>query len=335
MVKNIFRFFIVLNLATIALVIITPVLSFNEMLYPVRIDSAWLNQQQHLYEIQSHKEHPDSLNVFIYSPQQLKIQHMNINYSLRDSVKLRGWMAIDTLHMKAPLLLILPDITEGAISYITAMKQFCDRGFNVCVVNLRGQGESEGNYYTPGATSARDVRQLILDLKKMPFIENVALMGVGTGAGVAMKLMADTAMAEVLILQNPPVRLSDYFRDKARSRWGDFILPILPALIRAYEDKTGLSVSAYDYTKMIRKINVPQMMVTANFQDKKNVDETLTIYHASNYYKKRLYIDADSFLKPTGQENGKVYYDKISAFIRSSLPSKTKNPRFRKLAMEE
>jgi hypothetical protein len=85
---------------------------------------------------------------------------------------------------------------------------------------------------------------------------------------------------------------------------------------------------------MIRKINVPQMMVTANFPEKKNVDETLEIYHASTYYKKRLYIDADSFRKPTGQENNKAYYDKISSFISSSLPSKSKKTRFRRLALK-
>ncbi len=332
MVKNIFRFFIIAILATAGLVIITPVLSFNELLYPVRIDSNYVSQQQMQYEKQLRETGSDSLAIFIYTPEQLNISFMDINYTLRDSVKLRGWMALDTMRMQAPLLLILPDITEGAINYIPAMKQFCDRGFNVCVINLRGQGDSEGSYYTPGATSARDVKQLIADLKKMPFISHVALMGTGTGAGVAMKLMADTAIADVLILQNPPVSLSRYFTDKATSRWGTFILPILPALIRSYEDQTGLSVSSYNYKKMIRKINVPQMMVAANFPDKKNVDETLEIYHASTYYTKRLCIDAESFRKPTGQENSKTYYYKLASFINSSLPSKSKKTRFRKLA---
>lgn len=332
MVKNIFRAFILLLLATIALVIITPVLSFKELLYPVRIDSVYLGQQQVVYENQLLQGEADSMKVFIYSPEQLNIPYMDISYTLRDSVKLRGWMALDTLHMQSPLLLIIPDISEGVISYIPAMKQFCDRGFNVCVINLRGQGNSEGIFYTPGATSARDLKQLILDLKKMPFIGNVALMGTGTGAGVVMKLLSDTALAEVVILQNPLVNLSRYFRDKAVNRWGNFILPILPALIRAYEDQTGLSVSAYNYVKMINKINIPHMMVAANFHDKKIIDETIELYNASLHSKKRLYIDAASFRKTTDIENNKMYYDKIAAFINSSMPAKTKKTRFRKLA---
>ncbi len=333
MVKNIFRAFILLILATIALVILTPVFSFKELLYPVRVDSVYLAQQQVVYENQLQEGLKDSMKIFIYSPAQMNINYMDIIYTLRDSIKLRGWMALDTLHMQSPLLLIIPDITEGAINYIPAMKQFCDRGFNVCVINLRGQGDSEGDFYTPGATSARDVKQLILDLKKMPFISNVALMGNGTGAGVVMKLMSDTAVADVLILQNPVVTLSGYFRDKAISRWGNFILPVLPALIRAYEDETGLSVSAYDYSKMIKKIYVPHMMVVANFPDKKNVDETIELYNASENYRKRLYIDVASFRKTTDIENNKVYYDKLASFISSSMPSRTKKTRFRKLAV--
>jgi hypothetical protein len=332
MVKNIFRFFILLILAVAGLVIITPVLSFNELLYPVRIDSAYLSQQQLAYEKNLAGTFSDSGAIFIYTPEQMNIHYMNINYTVRDSIKLRGWMAIDTLHAKAPLLLIVPDISEGAINYIPAMKQFCDRGFNVCVINMRGQGDSEGNYYTPGKVSANDLKQLLEDLKRMPFIENTAVMGIGTGAGIIMSAMTDTNVADVMILQNPPVSLSRYFRQKAVSRWGNYIIPILPALVRSYEDKTGVNVSSYNYLKMIAHISVPHMMVTANFMDKKEVDETLELYHASTYYKKRLYIDANSYKKKTGIENDKVYYDKIAAFINSSLPSKSKKTRFRKLA---
>lgn len=333
-VKNIFRFFILIILGTAALVIITPVLSFNELLYPVRIDSLYLNQQQLIYEKQLAAGERDSLAVFIYSPEQIKIHSMDINYQLRDSVTLRGWMALDTTHMQSPLLLIIPDISEGAISYIASMKQFCDRGFNVCVVNLRAQGNSEGSFYTPGATSARDIKQLVMDLQKMPFIGRIAIMGTGTGAGVAIKLMNDTSIADVLILQNPLTSLSRYFRKQATSRWGNVIMPVLPALIRSYEDKTGLSIASYNYSAMIRNINVPQLFVAANFEDENQMNETLALYKSSTLYKKQLYIDADSFRKKNGRENSKAYYDKLAAFINSSLPSKSNKTRFRRLAQK-
>ncbi|MBK8413917.1 MAG: hypothetical protein IPL22_04980 [Bacteroidetes bacterium] len=46
MLKNIFRLTILLQFPAIALVVITPVISVNKLLYPTRIDSAFVNMQQ-------------------------------------------------------------------------------------------------------------------------------------------------------------------------------------------------------------------------------------------------------------------------------------------------
>src|SRR6187551_3240588 len=123
MVKNIFRLFILLIFATAWLVIITPMLSFNSLLYPIRIDSSYVSHQQLIYEQQLAAGTADSNVVFIYGPEQVNIPYMDISYTLRDSVQLRGWMALDTLHNQSPLILIIPDITEGAIDYIPAMRE--------------------------------------------------------------------------------------------------------------------------------------------------------------------------------------------------------------------
>ncbi len=334
-VKNIFRFSMLMLFVTAWLVIITPILSFNSLLYPVRIDSTYLSQQQLLYEKKLTDDKSSRREVFIFSPEQVAVPYMDIRYTLRDSVQLRGWMALDTLHTQSPLLLIIPDITEGAIDYIPAMKEFCDRGFNVCVINLRGQGNSEGNFYTPGIASVNDIKQLVTDLRKMPFISHVAMFGNGTGAGIVIKANSDSALAEVLILQNPPVSLSNYFRDKAVEEWGEFIKPLLPALIRSYEDKTGIALKTYNYLDLVAKIKVPQMMVTANFMSTRVMEATVSVYNATTYFKKRLYVDAPSFMKNSSSVNDKGYYDRIAAFIHISLPSKTKKSRFRRFAEAE
>jgi pimeloyl-ACP methyl ester carboxylesterase len=332
-VKNIFRLCMTLLVATAWLVIITPILSFNSLLYPVRIDSVYVSQQQLLHEKKLAEGKTDSIAMFIYTPEQVAVAYMDIRYTLRDSILLRGLMALDTLHSRSPLLLIIPDITEGAIEYIPAMKEFCDRGFNVCVINLRGQGNSDGNFYTPGTASVNDIKQLVADLRKMPFISNVTMLGNGTGAGIVIKANADTSLAEVLVLQNPPATLTGYFRQKAREEWGEFILPLLPALIRSYEDKTGISLETYNYLQLVSKIKVPHMMVTANFMTTRVLDETVAVYNASGYYKKRLYVDAPSFGKKTSVLNEKGYYDRVASFIHISLPSKTKKTRFRRFAL--
>ncbi|MBK8413916.1 MAG: alpha/beta hydrolase [Bacteroidetes bacterium] len=103
-----------------------------------------------------------------------------------DSIKLRGWMAIDTTKMISPLLLIIPDMLEGAIDYIPAMQEFSARGFNVGVINLRGQGNSDGEYYLPGQKSIDDLIRIIPELRALPYVNHVAILGSGSGAGIAI-----------------------------------------------------------------------------------------------------------------------------------------------------
>ena len=321
-------------LAAAILVVMTPVLTVNKLLYPLKIDSSLVSQQQIAYEKGIQSGLSDSEAVFLYSPSQLNLNYVDVNYSLSDSVILRGWLVRDTLRRQSPLLLIIPDISEGAINYLPVMKQFSDRGFNVCVINMRGQGNSEGFYYDFTFQAAKDIIEIVSEIKKLPFVDYVAILGNSTGAAIALKAVSDSSsIADVLILQNPPKTLAQYFNQQAVKEWGNFIVPVLPAMQRCYEQQTGINFGDYDYLKMVQNLFVPHMMVASNFFSKKIVKETVAVYHASNYYRKQLFIDNASFGKATGFENSKKYYDRISAFINSSLSSKTKKTRFRKLAI--
>ncbi len=299
----------------------------------MRVDSAFVHQQQIVYEKQKAAGKDDSARVFIYGPDQLNINYIDVSLTMSDSVVLKGWMAIDTTRLQSPLLLIVPDISEGAINYIPAMKQFCDRGFNVCVMDLRGQGMSGGTFYNPGMRSVEDVIYIINQLKKMPFINNVAVLGTGTGAGIALKAVVDSSVANVVIFQNLPVSLKRFLRQMAMKEWGTMIRPFFPVVMRSYQKNTGIQLENHNYLKLVTSLYVPHMFVTANFKSKNDIDETVLIYNASTYFKKRLYIDTDTYLKPTGISNSKKYYDKLSTYINSSLPPKKRRSRFGRLAI--
>ncbi|HMT28240.1 MAG TPA: hypothetical protein PKD91_03060, partial [Bacteroidia bacterium] len=186
----------------------------------------------------------------------------------------------------------------------------------------------------PGEKAVADVIYMVNELKKMPFINQVALMGNGTGAGIILKAVTDSAIADVVVLQNLPYSLSRLIRRQAVKEWGKLIQPIMPVAIRSYERKTGIRLNQFTYIDLIKTLNIPHLFVTANFYSKKDIDDTVEMHKASTYYKKRIYIDTHTFRKPTGLNNDKKYYDKISTYINSSLPSKSKKTRFRKLAFQ-
>jgi hypothetical protein len=332
MLKNIFRFSMLLLLSTAALVAITPIFSVNNLLYPIRIDSAFVSQKHYIYEKSLSEGKVVTPESFLYSPSQLKINFIDITLPVADSTILRGWLAIDTTRLQSPLLFIVPDISEGAVTYIPAMKQFCDRGFNVCVMNMRGQGNSDGEVYSPGEKAAADVAYLVKEIRKMPFIDKVILMGSGTGAGIVLKAVTDTAFADVIILQNPLVNLRKYLTSEAVTKWGAIVLPIMPAVIRSYEKTAGLNISQYNYEKLISSISIPPVFIAANFFSGNDVILTRRMYNASEHTSKKLFIDNTSFRRKSNLENDKSYYDKVSALINSSLPVKKKKSRFRRLA---
>jgi pimeloyl-ACP methyl ester carboxylesterase len=334
MVTQIFRFSIFIIVVTAMLVILTPVLTVNSLLFPLKIDSVYVEQQQIAHSKLLQKEGEDTSAIFILSPSQLQVPYNDFAYFLNDSVIINGWLVVDSTKKQAPLLLIIPDLLEGAISYLPAMQQFYDRGFNICLIDMPGQGRSGGLFYDFSSVAAIDLKQIILELKKNTFINKIAVMGNRTGAAIALTALNDSSgLADVLILQNPIVSMNSFFMQQATDEWGPVILPIMPALKRAYEQQTGTAMHHYNYKTMISKLYVPHMIVTANYTSQKNIEDALVLYHASNYYRKRLFLDKSSFNIPTGFGNKKMYYDKISAFINSSLPSNSKKNRFRKLVL--
>jgi alpha/beta superfamily hydrolase len=332
MTKNIFRLSVLLILAAAVLTLVAPMFNLTGLLYPVRIDSVYVSQQQLKTQKFVSGGGIDSGRVFLYSPAQLRVNYIDLELTMRDSVILHGWLAIDTVHLQSPLLLIIPDLTESSIHYIPAMKEMCDRGFNVAVINLRGQGNSQGEMYNPGPLSAMDVREIIKQLKQLNFVTNVAIWGNRTGAAVAAQALADSTEADVFILQNSFISFRRYFRQYASHKWSGLVTSILPALERDYRESTGVDIDSIDMRKLVNRIQIPTLHLAANFYTRKVVEETIAVFKDSENPKKSLYINIESFQLEHGLANTKEFYDKIAAFISSSFPAKTKKSRFKKLA---
>lgn len=319
-------------LGSAVMVLITPSLTLNSMLYPPRIDSAYWAQAELVYSVQLEKGLADSGKFFLFSPGEAGLKFEDVVHTTADGTVLRGWLSKDTTRLKAPLLMIIPDIGHGAIQYLPSMLKFTGRGFHVLLMDMRGQGRSDGSLYHPGY-AAGDVISLLTEIKKKPEIEKAAILGIGTGAGIAIaSVTLAPFIVDVLVLQNPTVSLGSRIRRQSIDEWGWMINPFLPAIVRAYEYKTGINTSDFDYVRMISGMSIPQMYVAAGFKTIHEHNQTIAMYRASDYYRKRLFIDRESMGLDAGVPNSKEYFDKISAFINSSFPGNYNRSRTRKLA---
>src|SRR6185295_3568785 len=94
----------------------------------------------------------DSMAVdsqFYYNPGDLNLRYENFNVRTSDWQTLRGWY-IASDDTEAITLLLIHDLSESKIAYINFISQMHDRGLNVCVVDMRAHGNSDGTTFSPG-----------------------------------------------------------------------------------------------------------------------------------------------------------------------------------------
>jgi pimeloyl-ACP methyl ester carboxylesterase len=90
-------------------------------------------------------------------------------------------------------VILLPGWGEMKSTLLGYALDFASRGYRVVLVDLRGQGESSGNYITYGLIEHRDISQLISALYQRRLIAGkLALVGFSEGATIAL----DTAAAD-------------------------------------------------------------------------------------------------------------------------------------------
>ncbi len=330
---TVFRTSIVVLVCTASIVFVSPFLNVNGLIYPTRIDSTYFSQQENLYEKYVLEGGIDSGRIFIYNPGEIGIRYHEAQVQVEEGIFLKSWIAGDTIQDPTASLIMIPDISESRIHYLKDIKEFVDRGYRVCVVELRGQGSSDGSVYSIGHEAANDISLLIDQLEIDEGFRDIAIMGNRTGAAVAMQVTLDDPRIEVLVAKNPFISFGSYFSDYAQNYWGPWVLPLCRIIKRDAERTIGFHPDSLDLSLLTHFIEKPSLYVAANFYTENVAREALHLYRASEVSKKKLIIDRSSVFTENGFSNSKQYYDRISAFIASSLPPTEKRSRFRKLVL--
>ncbi|MFM7079248.1 MAG: serine aminopeptidase domain-containing protein [Bacteroidota bacterium] len=310
------------------LVLITPVFTVNSFLYPIRIDSAMVAQQ--LLPINDSTLKPQPLH-----PGQLRLAYETVYFRRENQPGLRGWISYDTSRKTAPLIIIVPDIDEGKISYLIDMAEWNARGFHACVIDMRGQGASEGPFYDPGKNSAMDLVGLTNKLGELERVEYVACMGVGTGAGICMMATADTSFkAQALVLQNPPISLEKQLQRAALKGWGGLLYPLLPVLKRSYERTTGNDFHQHSYGHIMSGCHIPYLIVGAGKVSEAEATDINALLKASGNSKKKTFWELQEHDNKPFHNFSKKYYDHLSGFVVLSRQSPVYKTRKKKLVFE-
>ncbi len=318
-----------------AFIYFSPVVVTTDFIYPLRIDSMYVTLHDKLPDEEMLPPETVYEDVIrLYNPASLGLEYSEFDVKTLDNLILRGWYvaAPDT---PSNTIILLHDLNQSKINLLDHIKQFRDRGLNVCVVDMRAHGTSDGLEFTPGLPAILDVKMIIDRLLLTPETNHLIVMGFGLGAAIAMQVAAYDGRCDVVVLQSPSNNLSTYLDRYAHTKWGAMQFLWYPVFKRKVENLLQFSIRELDLSVIARYNKLPTLFISAANDKISFTTEILAIYDSSSARRKSLFLVKDANRYSIEEVAGAGYYNRITEFIIKSIPYKPKNTRYKKLTLND
>jgi pimeloyl-ACP methyl ester carboxylesterase len=320
--RKVFNTVAVLLLLAGAGVAILPTVVMPDLIYPQRIDSAFIAFH--------HNGNNDHSSELYFNPSDVGLAYQNINIKTVDSVILKGWY-IPLNDSDASTLVIIHDINESKIKYLNLARQMHDRGLKVCLFDMRAHGNSEGDKFSPGLISVDDLESVLDTLMTKPETSHIVLMGMGVGAGVAIQTAALDERCEVVIAQCPYNDFADYVQRYAKNEWKKMRKVYTPVLERKLYMVLHHRDNELVLSDISANLRIPSFFIAADEDSITPPSEVRIVFDSSAAEQKDLIL-----VKNAGHDNleiagGEAYYNSITEFINQSIPKKVRKVRYKKL----
>ncbi len=325
MIGRIFYFISSLFFLAGIFIVLSPALLTPDLIYPVRIDSAYIAYHASLSEGE---------DTLLFNPSDLGLAYSDITVTANDSVPLKGWF-VSASDTPANTILIIHDYNESKILYIDQLKQFHDRGLNAAVFDLRGHGSSGGNEFSPGIPAIEDVKLMADSILFKKGTRNLVFMGCGLGAAIALQAAVYDERCMGLVLQSPFKNYEKYLEKYAYAKWGEMKNLWFPVLKRRTESLLHYPVKDLDLAEIAAYTSVPTLFIIAGNDEIISTSESLQVFDASATEKKELILVREAGHGNIAKTGGETYYNKITAFLITNLPKKQKSTRYKKLALHD
>jgi uncharacterized protein len=322
---------ILLGIVT-AVIFSTSFFSVSELLYPVRIDSSYVQKNTKEYMAEWSRYDTSTLPQPLFMPDQLSLVYSPFNIFTNDSVLLKGWYFDNPPNPLNITLLVIHDINEGKINYINFARQFWERGIRVLLIDMRAHGNSGGDKFYLGVQSQYDVLNILDSLYKLPETDNVVIFGKGIGAGIAVDVAALDYRQQSLILQSPYNDMRNYLKSYTSNKWGLLNYILYPISSRNLQRHIGVKIADINLSEKIKYLANPLMVILGSKDELINPEESKRVYVASPAVNKQILIVKDAGHDNIDITEGDAYFNKLSIFMVRSLPKQPKKTRFKKLA---
>jgi pimeloyl-ACP methyl ester carboxylesterase len=158
-------------------------------------------------------------------PKSLLIDYINVEIKNEDGQKLVGWLMLNKAS-NGKVVLMLPGYNSNKAELINAASKIYNLGYSLLLVDLRGQGESEGNKSTLGVLEKEDINYILTYIMNDNRLQanSIAIWGDNMSAyaslfavekfpQVKLLLLNDVYPNPVFYLKNKltlPIKIPDY-----------------------------------------------------------------------------------------------------------------------------
>jgi hypothetical protein len=294
----------------------------HDLVAPVRVDSAYVRLHDGGADILEDSIHDD--------PSDLGMDYENFSVTTSDGLSLGCWY-IPSEQSGAINLLMVHDLGRSRISLLEEAFQFHQRGFGICLPDMRAHGISDGSHATLGYLEAYDIRAVADTLFGAKGISELAIMGYGTGACAAIRAVRSDVRIKSLVAENVFDNLSNFVREYAGQKWGSFGGMFFPMMRRNLENELHISIDSVCPLRDVKTFSIPSFFVSSTGSERFHVRSARQVYDSCAWPLKKLWvIDAK---QPS--DAGEEYYNKIALFIVKSPSRKYIKSRFRRLASHD
>ncbi len=180
-------------------------------------------------------------------------------------VEIRGWLLRTTegAPSNRPSLIVLHTLGGNRQDVLDFSLPFLQAGFNLALVDLRGHGESGGEFFTYGAHEAGDISELIDVLAEEGLAESVAVMGVSAGGAVAIAAAARDDRIDAVVTLGTFADLEETIEAQT---------PMLPGFWRRRAVARAESIAQFDVAeaspvRQIAEVSVPVLIMHGDRDD--------------------------------------------------------------------
>jgi alpha-beta hydrolase superfamily lysophospholipase len=191
-----------------------------------------------------------------------------------DGIKINAWFAG---HDKKNAVILLPGIHANSTSMIGRAKIYLANGFSVLLVDLRGEGKSEGDAVSFGWNERHDLLACHRWLKNNGF-ENIGVNGCSLGAATITYSFDSITNYKFVVLESPYDNIDHALAHRTfNSGFNRFLF--WPAYFFT-EEKTGVNPDDLSPLNCVSKYKGPLLYLAGDKEKNIPLEEAQSIYSA-------------------------------------------------------